>query len=225
MYVCKNIDFINMSENKFLNFIKRHPIISAIISIIIVDILLLVIASFGLNWFTNHNQYQIVPDLKGMNVEEAATKLQRSNLILEISDSIFEASTSPGSVIIQTPKAGSKIKNNRTIYVTIRSFSTQQVEIPSIVDLSLRQGMSMLEAAGFKNIAVEKIPSEFSDLIYDLKMNGLSLSPGDKVPVNAKLTIIAGDGLLLKADSVILDDYNEAVIEENATDEYSDYEY
>ena len=160
-----------------------------------------------------------------MNVEEAATKLQRSNLILEISDSIFEASTSPGSVIIQTPKAGSKIKNNRTIYVTIRSFSTQQVEIPSIVDLSLRQGMSMLEAAGFKNIAVEKIPSEFSDLIYDLKMNGLSLSPGDKVPVNAKLTIIAGDGLLLQADSVILDDYNEAVIEENATDEYSDYEY
>lgn len=225
MYVCKNIDFINMSENKFLNFIKRHPIISAIISIIIVDILLLVIASLGLNWFTNHNQYQIVPDLKGMNVEEAATKLQRSNLILEISDSIFEASTSPGSVIIQTPKAGSKIKNNRTIYVTIRSFSTQQVEIPSIVDLSLRQGMSMLEAAGFKNIAVEKIPSEFSDLIYDLKMNGLSLSPGDKVPVNAKLTIIAGDGLLLQADSVILDDYNEAVIEENATDEYSDYEY
>ena len=85
--------------------------------------------------------------------------------------------------------------------------------------------MSMLEAAGFKNIAVEKIPSEFSDLIYDLKMNGLSLSPGDKVPVNAKLTIIAGDGLLLQADSVILDDYNEAVIEENATDEYSDYEY
>ena len=160
-----------------------------------------------------------------MNVEEAATKLQRSNLILEISDSIFEASTSPGSVITQTPKAGSKIKNNRTIYVTIRSFSTQQVEIPSIVDLSLRQGMSMLEAAGFKNIAVEKIPSEFSDLIYDLKMNGLSLSPGDKVPVNAKLTIIAGDGLLLQADSVILDDYNEAVIEENATDEYSDYEY
>lgn len=225
MYVCKNIDFINMSENKFLNFIKRHPIISAIISIIIVDILLLVIASLGLNWFTNHNQYQIVPDLKGMNVEEAATKLQRSNLILEISDSIFEASTSPGSVIIQTPKAGSKIKNNRTIYVTIRSFSTQQVEIPSIVDLSLRQGMSMLEAAGFKNIAVEKTPSEFSDLIYDLKMNGLSLSPGDKVPVNAKLTIIAGDGLLLQADSVILDDYNEAVIEENATDEYSDYEY
>ena len=225
MYVCKNIDFINMSENKFLNFIKRHPIISAIISIIIVDILLLVIASFGFNWFTNHNQYQIVPDLKGMNVEEAATKLQRSNLILEISDSIFEASTSPGSVITQTPKAGSKIKNNRTIYVTIRSFSTQQVEIPSIVDLSLRQGMSMLEAAGFKNIAVEKIPSEFSDLIYDLKMNGLSLSPGDKVPVNAKLTIIAGDGLLLQADSVILDDYNEAVIEENATDEYSDYEY
>lgn len=225
MYVCKNIDFINMSENKFLNFIKRHPIISAIISIIIVDILLLVIASLGLNWFTNHNQYQIVPDLKGMNVEEAATKLQRSNLILEISDSIFEASTSPGSVIIQTPKAGSKIKNNRTIYVTIRSFSTQQVEIPSIVDLSLRQGMSMLEAAGFKNIAVEKIPSEFSDLIYDLKMNGLSLSPGDKVPVNAKLTIIAGDGLLLQADSVILDDYNEAIIEGSATDEYSDYEY
>ena len=214
-----------MTGNKFSNFIKRHPIISAIISILIVDILLLVIASFGLGWFTNHNQYQIVPELKGMNVAEAAAKLRQSNLVLEIPDSIFEASTSPGNIIIQTPKAGSKIKNNRTIYVTIRSFSTQQVSIPSIVDLSLRQGMSMLQAAGFKNIAVEKIPSEYSDLIYDLKMNGLSLSPGDKVPVNANLTIVVGDGLLFQADSVILDNYNEAVIEGSVTDEYSEYEY
>ncbi|MBO8476690.1 MAG: PASTA domain-containing protein [Bacteroidetes bacterium] len=214
-----------MTGNKFSNFIKRHPIISAIISILIVDILLLVIASFGLGWFTNHNQYQIVPELKGMNVAEAAAKLRQSNLVLEISDSIFEASTSPGNIIIQTPKAGSKIKNNRTIYVTIRSFSTQQVSIPSIVDLSLRQGMSMLQAAGFKNIVVEKIPSEYSDLIYDLKMNGLSLSPGDKVPVNANLTIVVGDGLLFQADSVILDNYNEAVIEGSVTDEYSEYEY
>lgn len=214
-----------MTGNKFSNFIKRHPIISAIISILIVDILLLVIASFGLGWFTNHNQYQIVPELKDMNVAEAAAKLRQSNLVLEISDSIFEASTSPGNIIIQTPKAGSKIKNNRTIYVTIRSFSTQQVSIPSIVDLSLRQGMSMLQAAGFKNIVVEKIPSEYSDLIYDLKMNGLSLSPGDKVPVNANLTIVVGDGLLFQADSVILDNYNEAVIEGSVTDEYSEYEY
>ena len=214
-----------MTGNKFSNFIKRHPIISAIISILIVDILLLVIASFGLGWFTNHNQYQIVPELKGMNVAEAAAKLRQSNLVLEISDSIFEASTSPGNIIIQTPKAGSKIKNNRTIYVTIRSFSTQQVSIPSIVDLSLRQGMSMLQAAGFKNIVVEKIPSEYSDLIYDLKMNGLSLSPGDKVPINANLTIVVGDGLLFQADSVILDNYNEAVIEGSVTDEYSEYEY
>ena len=186
---------------------------------------MLVIASFGLGWFTNHNQYQIVPELKGMNVAEAAAKLRQSNLVLEISDSIFEASTSPGNIIIQTPKAGSKIKNNRTIYVTIRSFSTQQVSIPSIVDLSLRQGMSMLQAAGFKNIVVEKIPSEYSDLIYDLKMNGLSLSPGDKVPVNANLTIVVGDGLLFQADSVILDNYNEAVIEGSVTDEYSEHEY
>ena len=214
-----------MTGNKFSNFIKRHPIIYTIISILIVDILLLVIASFGLGWFTNHNQYQIVPELKGMNVAEAAAKLRQSNLVLEISDSIFEASTSPGNIIIQTPKAGSKIKNNRTIYVTIRSFSTQQVSIPSIVDLSLRQGMSMLQAAGFKNIVVEKIPSEYSDLIYDLKMNGLSLSPGDKVPVNANLTIVVGDGLLFQADSVILDNYNEAVIEGSVTDEYSEYEY
>ena len=85
--------------------------------------------------------------------------------------------------------------------------------------------MSMLQAAGFKNIVVEKIPSEYSDLIYDLKMNGLSLSPGDKVPVNANLTIVVGDGLLFQADSVILDNYNEAVIEGSVTDEYSEYEY
>ncbi len=214
-----------MAENNFLKFIKKHPVLSTIFLIIIVDIALLIAAYFGLGWFTNHNQYQIVPELKGMYVEEAAMKLRQNNLVLEISDSIFEANTSPGSIITQTPKAGSKIKNNRTIYVTIRSFSTQQVSIPYIVDLSLRQGMSMLQAAGFKNITVEKIPSEFSDLIYELKMNGLPLSAGDKIPINARLTIVVGDGLLQQADSAILDDYNEAVMDAADTYPESGNEY
>lgn len=214
-----------MASNKIFNFYKKHPVISTLILIFIVDLVLLGAAYFGLGWFTNHNQYQIVPELKGMNVEEASVRLQRNDLVLEISDSIFEANTSPGCIVMQTPKAGSKIKNNRTIYVTIRSFSTQQVAIPSITDLSLRQGMSMLEAAGFKHIAVEKIPSEYSDLIYDLKMNGLSLRAGDKIPVNAKLTIVVGDGLQTEADSTILDDYNEAIMEESAADNFSDETY
>lgn len=191
------------------NFIKKHPVISTIALIAVVDIVLLIAAYFGLGAFTHHNQFQVVPDLKGMAVDEAESVLRKHNLTLEISDSIFDKRTKPGTIMIQTPKEGSKIKNNRTVYVTIRSFATQMVTIPSVSDMSLRQGMSMLQAAGITDINVERIPSEYTDLVYYVKMNGLTLHAGDKVPVNAKITIVAGDGMQQQSDSMLLEQFND----------------
>ncbi len=220
-----------MADSKFKLFIRKHPVISTILLIAFVDIVLLVASFFGLGIFTHHGQSITVPDLKGLTFDEAVMKLRNMNLSIEISDSIYDTHSAPGAIIIQTPKAGAKIKDNRTIYVTIHSFTTQQVSIPAIVDLSLRQGMSTLQAAGISNINVERIPSQYPDLIYDVKMNGISLQPGTKVPVNTRITIVVGDGLQEVADSTLLNDYNESLDSTDSsfidpeTSDYDDSEY
>ncbi|MDQ9759277.1 hypothetical protein RFZ45_10190, partial [Acinetobacter baumannii] len=61
---------------------------------------------------------------------------------------------------MQTPKGGSKIKDGRTIYLTIRSYSTKKVKVPYVNDLSMRQGMAALHSAGLTNISIEHKPSE-----------------------------------------------------------------
>lgn len=215
-----------MANSKLRNFSSKHPIIFNLILIIVLNCILLVVAYFGLAIFTHHNKYQVVPDLKGLEVTQAAVVLSAHNLKCEISDSVYEAAVAPGCIIDQIPKAGSKIKDNRSIYVTIRSYSTRLVTIPAITDMSMRQGLSTLQGIGLKNVEVERIHSEFPDLVYGVEMNGLPLNPGDKVPVNARLKMLVGDGMLAVSDTDILNEYNSAIISSqygDSTDTVYDY--
>lgn len=200
-----------MSNKTFLDFFKKHRILTNILIITAVNTILLTVAYLSLGPYTHHNEYQIVPELKGMTVEEASALISSKNLKYEVTDSIFDNTSKPGSIIMQTPKGGSKIKDGRTIYLTIRSYSTKKVKVPYVNDLSMRQGMAALQSAGLTNISVEHKPSEYSGLIFELKMNGLPLQKGDLIPVNSKVTIVVGDGSLQLADSTILNDYNENV--------------
>lgn len=200
-----------MNNNSFLDFFKKHRILANILIITAVNLVLLTVAYLSLGPYTHHNEYQIVPVLKGMSVEEVSTLLASKNLKYEVTDSIFDNTSKPGCIIMQTPKGGSKIKDGRTIYLTIRSYSTKKVKVPYVNDLSMRQGMAALHSAGLTNISIEHKPSEYSDLILELKMNGLPLQKGDLIPVNSKVTIVVGDGSLQLADSTILNDYNENI--------------
>lgn len=208
----------NKLEQNSKGFIKKHPILFNVLLIIAFDFVLLFIAYEGLAWFTNHNEYEIVPDLKGMTVDEATRALESKDLKFEITDSIYTTAVQPGMVVEQVPKAGTKIKNNRAIYATIRCFSAQIVTVPQVVDMSVRQGMSTLNGLGIKNISIEKIPTEYNDLIYELKMNGLPLHAGDKIPVDARLTLIVGDGTIGTNDEELLNDYNATLNELQSND-------
>lgn len=183
-------------QNFITGFYHRHRIISAIILIILVDCVLLAVSYISLGWFTNHDSHQTVPDIYGLTVEEAESALAKRNLRIEINDSTYIEGVKPGSIIEQNPKAGSDVKDNRTVYVTIRTYATKLVLIPSLTDVSARQGEAMLKSLGIKDVRIQTIPSEFADLVYDARWNGSSLHAGDKVPVNATVTLVVGDGSL-----------------------------
>ena len=74
--------------------------------------------------------------------------------------------------------------------------------------MSLRQAQTTLQSLGLTNIKVEKVPSEYSDLVISIRMNGLPLRAGDMIPVNSNITLVVGDGSLQQAmmDSVIINE-------------------
>ncbi len=87
---------------------------------------------WGLKCYTNHGESMEVPDFKGMRIESAIDRAEGRSFSIVVSDSIFLPGKMPGMVIDQTPKALSRVKKNRTIYLTITKTTADKVPLPDL---------------------------------------------------------------------------------------------
>ncbi len=124
------------------------------------------------------------------------------------------------SNIIRQPD---KVKEGRTIYLTINTIEVPLHIVPDVADnSSLRQAEARILASGFKLAEIQYIPGE-KDWVYGVKYKGRQLSIGEKVPAGAVLTLMVGDGGALQADSLGVDSVGGTVepmlSEDSAADE------
>ncbi len=159
-----------------------------------VGIVILWIATLWLDSWTHHGEYLVVPDVKGKSFQDAKNTLVNEGFTVELTDSIYDTSTRPGTVVEQNPKVGTKVKDGRLIYVTINAFSPKSVTIPTLTDISLRQAQSSLQGLGINNITVRMVPSDFKDLVLKATRNGVPLSAGARIPVDSHIVLEVGDG-------------------------------
>ncbi len=78
-----------------------------------------------LNVYTSHGSYISVPDVKGMNLEEADLALQDNELRYLVIDSVWSENQIGGTIVEQSPLAESEVKANREIYLTIYRFEPE----------------------------------------------------------------------------------------------------
>lgn len=188
-------DNTNRSAKRWSNFPKDYPVIWNIILIILSAFVLIWIMLALLDVWTLHGDEDVVPDVKGLNYNQAETVLKKSGMTAEITDSIFESAIAPGTVVDQNPKNNSKVKPGRTVYLTIVAFSPKLVTVPEFVNVSLRQGISIFEGLGLSKVEVVKVPSEYKDLVLGARYNGLPLQSGMRIPTTASVIIEVGAGL------------------------------
>ena len=74
--------------------------------------------------------------------------------------------------------------------------SPREVALPVVVDISYRQGLAMLQGLGFKDVSVKTVSSPYKDLILDIKVNGKDVNPGTRLPLNSRIEISVGSGLV-----------------------------
>ncbi|WP_052110344.1 PASTA domain-containing protein [Porphyromonas sp. COT-108 OH1349] len=140
--------------------------------------------------YTNHNDAVVVPDIKGMTIEEAQTLLASQDLILNVTDSVY-SSTHPRGVILEfTPGGGAKIKRHRSVYATINTFQIAQKRIPKISEVSMRQAEALLRSSGFTNISIAYVSGPYNDLALRVTdASGRELKEGTLVAYNSKLIL------------------------------------
>jgi beta-lactam-binding protein with PASTA domain len=180
---------------KLLNFFKSkifwiNTAIAAAVFFIAVTI--------TMNWldsYTQHGETITVPDLKGMNMEQVERQLKSKNLQYAVFDSLYEKDSKPNSVLDQNPKPDAKVKENRTIYITVNAFNPPQFKMPKLVDKSLRQAQIELESYGLVVGQLTYIPDMAQNAVLKQLVDGKEIKPGDLIAKGTTVDLVLGDGL------------------------------
>ena len=151
---------------KLIEFFKKHPIIKTLVQMVIVFFLLIGITLYGLKLYTRHGKAVLVPDVKAMVLPDALRILDREGFRYDIIDSLFIDEAVPGTVVEQTPAGGSKVKEGRIVYISINAYSPRMITCPKVVDMSMRQALSLLESRGLNDVRIQEVPSEYPCLLY-----------------------------------------------------------
>jgi len=179
---------------------------------VLLTIVLLWLTMIMLSFYTNRGENFPTPDFKGMTVSQVEALANNHGLRFVIEDSVYRKETRPGTVVMQNPSAGHKIKPNRQITLTISSYFPEQVEVPKLTDVSMRQASVLLESKGFALGAIEMRPSEFNDLVLEQKHNVQQLAPGSRLDNGSTIDLVVGKNMaggettIPKLDSLTLSD-------------------
>lgn len=174
---------------KLWNFYTKNIVLAAGVLVVLVFVVL-----WWLNIYTRHNEAITVPDVKGLQVEEASQALSKDKLRYQVVDSVYSRTTAPGAIVEQLPSANARVKENRIIFLTINARSQKKVAVPDLRDNSYRQVVATLEALGFKVVDIVRKPSAYKDLVLDVTYNGRSLNNNEELPYGSGLTILVGNG-------------------------------
>lgn len=182
-----------MSIVKFLTsktFLKQ--ILLAVVGVVVLCFL-------ALQWLsstTNHGDFETVPDLKGKSISVAEVELKDNNLIMKIQDSAnYNPDYPKFSVIEQEPLAGSKVKEDRKIYITLNPSGYRKMNIPAgLIDQTFRQVKPTLEALGFKVGKVTYVDNIGKDMVLKLTHKGKTLNAGDKLAKTSVIDLVLGNG-------------------------------
>lgn len=209
-------------------YFRRHPVIANMLIIAIVAVIGLFIIFLSLNLFTKHGAWEAVPEVENMSFTNAINKLHEKGFRTDIRDSVYKEEISPGFVVEQFPKAGSKVKPGRKIFLYINAVHPREFIIDAdnsvpgeaLKGYSMRQGLAKLEELGFRKVNVVKVPGD-NDRVIRLLANGKTVQKMEKVPVNALITMEVYDGQLNRVTDSLLDEEYLQYVTEVEDEDYS----
>ncbi len=181
-------------KNFFKFFISKIFLINFAVFIVIVIILFYAV-KIGINTYTNHNQTIAVPDFAGMTLNEAQKTAKIKNLYIKVIDSVYTDKVERGCIFSQVPEAEDNVKEKRTIFLTINSFLPEQVHMPDLTGVSMRQAQADAESYGLKIGKLKYVPDIAKNNVLHQYINGKEIKPGTLVAKGSVVDLTVGRGL------------------------------
>ncbi|WP_462294161.1 Stk1 family PASTA domain-containing Ser/Thr kinase [Acidaminococcus intestini] len=138
-----------------------------------------------------------VPDVKGKTLVEAEAILKDNNLDFTLKEE-FDAKVPTGTVIKQSPGAGSHVKAGRKIQLTVSKGAEPGV-VPDLKGKNLAEATEMLHAA---KLAVGKVTVQYKEGAAQGAVLSQDIEAGKKVAAGTKVDMVVN---ISKGQSVVPD--------------------
>lgn len=169
---------------------------------------------------TNHAETITVPLLTEMKLEDAEKLLKQKDLRLEVIDSVYRMNVEAGVILDQTPVMNAKVKLNRKIYLTVSSAIPPKIDIPDIIDSSVKNAQLLLTSHELKVGKIDYVDDLATNAVLKVIFNGneytkKQLREGINVEKGSSIDLIVGNGLgetSMEVPNVVGMDYEEAQI-------------
>jgi len=161
---------------------------------ILLVFLVLLLTMQVLKVYTNHGEEYTLPDYQGLTIDELDEYKLGSELEFVVNDSVYDETKMPGTILEQNPLPNSKVKQGRKIYLTIVTETPEKVKMPNLIDLSLRQSISLLETYGLRINKLKYIQDIAKNAVLKQMHGDTVIEPGEKIYKGAKIDLILGKG-------------------------------
>ncbi|MCK4569019.1 MAG: PASTA domain-containing protein [Bacteroidales bacterium] len=173
--------------------IKKRFYLHLGLSIVFTLILFFIVLQF-IKIYSNHGDTYVLPDFSGKTLAEIENERYDQLYEFIVIDSIFDTHNPKGSVVIQNPPAGSVVKQYRKVYVTLVAYSTEKVEMPDLIDLSLRQAVNSLRSKGLLVNQLQYVEDFAGNAILEQLFDGEVIEAGTIIEKGSGIDLVVGLG-------------------------------
>ncbi|MBL1211926.1 MAG: PASTA domain-containing protein [Ignavibacteriae bacterium] len=165
---------------------KKLLIISASLIVFFIAVILII------NFYVMPNYVYApeleVPDIIGMNQDDAVELLKELSLNPVIDGMRYDAKFEKDEIIFQRPRAGTSVKENRRIYMIV-SGGDPKISMPSLIGKTYRDAKITVERLGLILDQVDRIRSEFpaETIVEQLEIAGQQMEAGDTVHLSVSV--------------------------------------
>ena len=178
----------------FIQFITTRRFVKHFaLSLLITLILSWVILTF-LKQYTKHGASIMVPSFVGLALAEVDNFESAHDFDIAVVDSVYDYTKKGGTIVSQDPLPKSKVKPGRTIYLSVVAYLPEQVKMPALIDLSLRQAKALLQTYGLKLGFVKMIADPAKNAVLQVTFRGRGIQPGTAIPKGSQIDLYVGSG-------------------------------
>lgn len=173
---------------------RKGGVLRTLLIIMVICIAIYWLFFTSLSWITKHDKEITVPNFIGMTYEEAIVHIKQQGYRMEI-DSSYQPERKGKEILDQQPREGMKVKQGRTLFLTLNKSTAPEIDMPNLVNLSYRSAEMVLNSN--KLILGDTIvkPDLADGAVIEMLYRGQPIKPNAKIQQGEKIDLIIGGGL------------------------------